>query len=74
MAVGGERFPDRAAAVARLIVAASVLGAVVYPPLMGVMSVTIGLFAAMIGTAIVVAACGGALAIAGRMPMPAAAG
>jgi hypothetical protein len=49
-----------------------VVGAVVYPPLMGVMSVTIGLPAARIGTAIVVAACGGALAVAGRFPMPGA--
>jgi fucose permease len=74
VAVGGERFPDRAAAVSGLIVAASVMGAVVYPPLMGVMSVTIGLPAAMIGTAVVVAACGAALAIAGRFPMPMAGG
>lgn len=68
VAIGGERFPDRAAAVSGLIVAASVVGAVVYPPLMGVMSVTVGLPVAMIGTAVVVAACGGALAIVGRMP------
>jgi len=68
VAIGGERFPDRAAAVSGLIVAASVVGAVVYPPLMGVMSVTVGLPVAMIGTAVVVAACAGALAIVGRMP------
>jgi fucose permease len=68
VAIGGERFPDRAAAVSGLIVAASVVGAVVYPPLMGVMSVTVGLPVAMVGTAVVVAACGGALAIVGRMP------
>ena len=68
VAVGGERFPDRAAAVAGLIVAASVVGAVVYPPLMGVMSVTVGLPVAMIGTAVVVAAGAGALAVVGRMP------
>jgi hypothetical protein len=35
---------------------------------MGVMSVTVGLPVAMIGTAVVVAACAGALAIVGRMP------
>lgn len=68
VAIGGERFPDRAAAVSGLIVAASVVGAVVYPPLMGVMSVTVGLPVAMIGTAVVVAACGGALVIVSRMP------
>ena len=68
VAVGGERFPDRAAAVAGVIVAASVVGAVVYPPLMGVMSVTVGLPAAMLGTAVVVAAGAGALAVVARMP------
>ena len=73
VAVGGERFPDRAAAVSGVIVAASVVGAVVYPPLMGVMSVTVGLPVAMIGTAVVVALCGGALVLVGRMPVPSAA-
>ncbi len=73
VAVGGERFPDRAAAVSGLIVASSVVGAVVYPPLMGVMSVTVGLPVAMVGTAVVVAAGAGALVVVGRMPRPAAA-
>ena len=68
VAVGGERFPDRAAAVSGLIVASSVVGAVLYPPLMGVLSVTVGLPLAMLGTAVVVIACGGALALAGRAP------
>jgi fucose permease len=68
VAIGGERFPDRAAAVSGVIVAASVLGAVIYPPLMGVLSVTVGLRVAMLGTAVVVAGCAGALALVGRMP------
>lgn len=68
VAVGGERFPDRAAAVSGVIVAASVVGAVVYPPLMGVLSVTVGLSVAMLGTAAVAAVCAGSLVIVGRMP------
>lgn len=68
VAVGGERFPDRAAAVAGLIVAASVLGAVVYPPLMGVISVTAGIPVAMLGAAVAAAGCAGALAVVGRLP------
>jgi fucose permease len=68
VAIGGERFPDRAAAVSGVIVAASVVGAVVYPPLMGVMSVTVGLPVAMMGTAVVCVACAVALAVVGRMP------
>ncbi len=68
VAIAGERFPGRASAVAGVMVAASVLGSVVYPPLMGVMSVTVGLPTAMAGTAVVAVACAGALAIVARMP------
>ncbi len=73
VAIGGERFPDRAAAVSGVMVAASVVGAVVYPPLMGVMSVTVGLPVAMLGTAVVCIGCAAALAVVGRMPAPGAA-
>jgi len=68
VAVGGERFPDRAAVVAGLMVAASVVGSVVYPPLMGVMSVSVGLPVAMLGAAALALACALALAAVGRMP------
>ncbi len=71
VAIGGERFPDRAAAVAGLMTAASVVGAVVYPPLMGVLSVTVGLPIAMLGTAVMAIGCAGALGIVGRMRVPA---
>lgn len=71
VAVAGERFPDRAAAVSGVIVAASVVGAVVYPPLMGVMSVTVGLPVAMLGTALVCVVCAAGLALTARMPLPA---
>jgi fucose permease len=73
VAIGGERFPDRAAAVSGVMVAASVVGAVVYPPLMGVMSVTVGLPVAMVGTAVVCIGCAVALWIVGRMPAAGAA-
>jgi fucose permease len=71
VAIGGERFPDRAAAVTGVITAGAVVGAIVYPPLMGALSVTVGLPVAMLGTAVVSFACAGALAIVGRMPVPA---
>ncbi len=74
VALGGERFPDRAAAVSGVIVAASVVGAVVYPPLMGVLSVTVGLPVAMLGTAAVCLACAVGLAVVARMPAPGAGG
>lgn len=66
MAVGGERFPDRAAAMSGILAGAAVAGAVVYPPLMGFLSVTIGLPAAMLGTALIGFGCVGALIAAGR--------
>lgn len=48
-AIGGERFADRSAAVAGLLTGFAVAGGTVYPPLMGVLSVTVGLPIAMLG-------------------------
>jgi fucose permease len=61
MAIGGERFPDRGAAMTGTLGAAAVLGSLVYPPLMGVISVTAGLPLAMLGTAAITAAGAAAL-------------
>jgi fucose permease len=70
MAIGGERFPARAAAVSGFLGAAAVLGSVVYPPVMGFMSVTIGLTAAMLGTALLGFASAGALLVSARARVP----
>lgn len=64
MAIGGERFPGRSAAVSGFLGATSVAGSVVYPPVMGFLSVTIGLTAAMLGTAVLGFACAAALLLA----------
>jgi MFS transporter, FHS family, glucose/mannose:H+ symporter len=61
---GGRLVPGRAAAVSGSLSAAAVLGAVVYPPLMGSISDRGGIGAAMLGASVVVAASG-ALALAG---------
>jgi fucose permease len=50
VAIGGERFPDRSASVGGYMAAAAVVGGISYPPVMGLLSVTIGLPAAMIGS------------------------
>ena len=50
VAVGGERFPDRSAAVGGYLATAAVVGGISYPPVMGLLSVTVGLPAAMVGT------------------------
>ncbi len=67
IAIGGERYPERSAAVAGLLTGAAVFGAVIYPPVMGFLSVSIGLAAAMLGTGLLGLACAGSLLIARRL-------
>ncbi len=57
MAVGGDRFPDRAAAVSGFLSGCAVIGAILYPPVMGFVSVGAGLGAAMGGAAALALAC-----------------
>ncbi len=51
MAVAGDLFPTRSAAVSGFLSGTAVIGALLYPPLMGFVSVGIGLQAAMLGAA-----------------------
>ncbi len=57
MAVAGDRFPGRAAAVSGFLAGVAVLGAIVYPPVMGFLSVAVGLGVAMVGAAILAFIC-----------------
>jgi fucose permease len=68
MAIGGERFPGRSAAMSGILSAAGIGGSLAYPPLMGVISVTAGLPTAMAGTAVFGAGAALALVVVGRMP------
>jgi fucose permease len=68
IAIGGERHPDRSAAVSGFLTAAAVAGGVVYPPVMGFLSVNVGLVIAMLGTGILGVACAGALLLATDRP------
>ena len=61
MAIGGERFPERSAAVGGLLTTAAVVGGVVYPSVMGLLSDTVGLTIAMLGTALMGFLCTAAL-------------
>jgi MFS transporter, FHS family, glucose/mannose:H+ symporter len=65
IAIGGERHPDRSAAVSGFLAGAAVAGAVIYPPIMGFLSVTVGLTAAMLGNVLLAFACAGALVLVG---------
>jgi fucose permease len=67
VAIGGDRYPDRSAAVGGFLTSAAVVGSVVYPPIMGLLSVTSGLTVAMLGTVVLGFVCAGALVLVGRM-------
>lgn len=64
VAIGGERHPGRTAAVSGFLTGAAVIGSIVYPPVMGFLSVTVGLAVAMFGAAVLALAGAGALVIA----------
>ena len=57
MAVGGDRYPARAAAVSGFLSGCAIIGAIIYPPVMGFVSVGAGLGAAMAGAAALTLAC-----------------
>ena len=66
VALGGERYPDRSAAVSGFLGGTAVSGSIIYPPVMGFMSVSVGLTVAMLGNAVLALAAAGALILAGR--------
>lgn len=68
MAVGGDRFPGRSAAVSGFLSGVAVVGAVAYPPVMGFVSVGIGLGAAMAGAAVLAFVGSMALFLVRRQP------
>jgi FHS family glucose/mannose:H+ symporter-like MFS transporter len=67
VAGAGARMPGRSATVSATMTFAGVLGAIAYPPAMGVMSVTIGLPVAMLGTAVLLAGTGTAVLVGRRL-------
>ena len=68
VAIGGDRYPERSAAIGGFLSGVAVAGSVVYPPLMGVLSVTVGLTVAMLGNVLLGLACAVALMSVGRVP------
>jgi fucose permease len=57
VAVGGDRFPERSAAVGGSLAGMAIIGSTIYPPAMGFMSVTVGLTVAMLGCAVMAGGC-----------------
>ncbi|HET9456134.1 MAG TPA: MFS transporter [Candidatus Limnocylindrales bacterium] len=70
IAIGGDRYPDRSAAVSGFLGGTAVVGSIVYPPVMGLMSVTVGLTVAMAGNVVLGLACAVALVVVGRVRRP----
>jgi fucose permease len=66
MAVAGSLYPHRAATVSGLLTTAGVAGSVVYPPLMGFTSASLGLAAGMLGAAVLAFAAGVGVLVAAR--------
>ena len=66
VAIGGERYPERSAAVGGALTGMAVAGSTIYPPAMGFLSVTVGLTTAMLGTAVLGAVSAMALVAFGR--------
>jgi FHS family glucose/mannose:H+ symporter-like MFS transporter len=66
MAVAGTYYPHRAAAVSGLLTTAGVAGSVLYPPLMGFTSASLGLAAGMLGAAALGVGCAAAVLVATR--------
>ena len=65
-ALGGERHPERSAAVGGTLTGMAVVGSTLYPPAMGLLSVTAGLTIAMFGTVVLAFCCAAALVASGR--------
>ncbi len=70
MAVAGSLFPHRSAAVAGIVASAGVLGAITYPPLMGLIAGFAGLGAGMVGVAFLIIFSGGTVALVGWLRRP----
>jgi FHS family glucose/mannose:H+ symporter-like MFS transporter len=66
----GGRIPGRPDAVTSVLASTAVVGSIVYPPLMGVISLGPGLGVAMAGTAVLAAAGAGFVAISARALEP----
>ena len=67
MAVAGDLFPTRSAAVSGFLSGAAVVGAILYPPIMGFVSVGVGLQAAMLGAAVLALVCAAVLYAVARL-------
>jgi len=68
MSIAGGRFPGRSALVAGSLASAATVGGIIYPPVIGLLSASIGLRGGMLGAAGIGLLCAGAILVAHRDP------
>ena len=69
MVVAGDRYPERLSAVSGFLSGSAVVGSIIYPPVMGFLSVSVGLTIAMLGTVVLAFVSAGALVLVSRQPV-----
>jgi fucose permease len=67
MTLAGSIYPGRASTVSSVLLSAGLVGSVVYPPFMGVVSEGLGLGVAMTGVAVLAVLCGAGILVAARL-------
>ena len=67
VAIGGQLFPGRASLVSSVLVSAALMGSIVYPPLMGVLSTAVGLRVGMLGAGLAMLISAAAIVAASRL-------
>jgi fucose permease len=67
MAIGGSLYPGRASMVSSALASAAIVGSILYPPLMGVVSEAAGLWFAMLGATLFAFAAAGCIWAAARL-------
>ncbi len=67
MAIGGSLYPGRASTVSSVLASAAIVGSILYPPLMGVVSEAAGMWFSMLGAALFAFAAAGCIWAAARL-------
>jgi fucose permease len=67
MAIGGALYPGRASMVSSVLASAAIVGSIVYPPLMGVVAETAGIWFSMLGAGLFAFASAGAIYLGARL-------
>ena len=67
VAIGGLLYPGRSSMVSGVLVSAAMVGSLIYPPLMGVLSGAVGLRAGMFGAGLVMLGSAAAILVAARL-------